>query len=107
MEVSAIVELYWQRREQAITESDKKYGKYCRSSEDTEECLNDIWLSAWIQMPDKRPNNLDSFLSTICRNSAINRRRSMSLRSSCSLSTALRFLFLLMTGGYLLRATGL
>ena len=86
MEDAAIVELYWQRKEQAITESDLKYGKYCRniagnicrSPEDAEECINDTWLSAWNQMPDKRPRNLRSFLSTICRNFAINRVRSRS-----------------------------
>lgn len=86
MEDSAIVELYWQRKEQAITESDLKYGGYCRNiarnicccNEDAEECINDTWMSAWNQMPDKRPKNLGGFLSTICRNFAINRKRSLS-----------------------------
>ncbi|MGI5977254.1 MAG: RNA polymerase sigma factor [Candidatus Limivicinus sp.] len=81
MEDSAIVELYWQRSERAISESDLKYGKYCRrvawnicrNDEDTEECINDTWFSAWNQMPDRRPKNLGSFLSIICRNLALNR----------------------------------
>ena len=44
-----IVDLYWQRSEQAIAETDNKYGKYCRivaynileNTQDSEECVND------------------------------------------------------------------
>ena|GEM_PF-6139918 len=32
MEDSAIVDLYWQRSEQAIYETDRKYGSYCHRS---------------------------------------------------------------------------
>lgn len=86
MEDSAIVDLYWQRSEQAIAQSEIKYGGYCRTvagnicraHEDAEECVNDTWLSAWNQMPDKRPRKLGCFLGTICRNLAINRVRSQS-----------------------------
>ena len=46
MEDSKIVELYWQRSEAAISETAKKYDKYCNhiaynilyNSEDAEEC---------------------------------------------------------------------
>ena len=31
MEDQQIIQLYWERREQAIWESDRKYGAYCRS----------------------------------------------------------------------------
>ena len=55
MEDSHIIDLYWQREEQAIKESQMKYGGYCRtiadnilhSAEDTEECVNDTWVRAW------------------------------------------------------------
>ena len=55
MEDSAIVTLYWQRSEQAIAESDTKYGPYCghiaygllQNSEDAQECVSDTWLAAW------------------------------------------------------------
>ena len=55
MEDSTIVELYFARSEEAIAETDKKYGKYCnyiaynilRSSEDAEECVNDAYMRAW------------------------------------------------------------
>lgn len=52
MDDSAIVDLYFERDESAITETDKKYGEYCRtiarnillSNQDAEECVNDTWL---------------------------------------------------------------
>ena len=81
MKDTEIVELYWQRSEQAVEESDRKYGAYCRSvaynilesGEDAEECVNDTWLSAWNAMPDKRPSRLGAFLAKITRNGAISR----------------------------------
>ena len=78
-----IIELYWQRSERAIPETDKKYGSYCHhiaynicgSPEDAEECVNDTWLRAWNSMPDARPAALPPFLGTIVRSAAINRFR--------------------------------
>ena len=81
MEDAAIVDLYWQRDQQAIAETDKKYGAYCQHIAyavcsdrlDAEECVNDTWLRAWGAMPDKRPTVLATFLGKITRNLAINR----------------------------------
>ena len=58
MEDSQIIDLYWARLEQAIQETDTKYGGYCRaiahnilkSMEDSEECVSDTWLRAWNAM---------------------------------------------------------
>lgn len=83
MEDEQIVELYWQRSDQAIAESDRKYGAYCHtiarnicgSTEDAEECVSDTWLSAWNQIPPKRPGILSAFFGAITRNCAINRVR--------------------------------
>ncbi len=74
-----IVNLYWQRSEQAITETEQKYGGYCHiiaynileNSEDSEECVNDTWMSAWNAMPNKRPERLGPFLARITRNFAL------------------------------------
>ena len=74
-----IVNLYWERSEQAVAETAKKYGKYCHriaynileNSEDSEECVNDTWMSAWDSMPDKRPERLSPFLGKITRNFAL------------------------------------
>ena len=83
MDDLAIVELYHRRDEQAITESDKKYGTYCRSialrlldfREDAEECVNDTWHAAWNRMPPDRPQSLGTFLGRITRNLSISRWR--------------------------------
>ncbi len=83
MEDNRIIDLYWARREEAILETDRKYGSYCRSislhilknREDSEECVNDTWLRAWDTMPPKRPDFLAAFLGKITRNLSISRYR--------------------------------
>ena len=86
MEDSAIVDLYWQRSEQALAETEQKYGAYCHSiayricgnKRDAEECVNDTWLGAWNSMPDQRPTHLNTFLGCLTRHLSINRLRAMS-----------------------------
>ena len=83
MEDTYIIDLYWQRDERAILETDRKYGKYCfsvannilRSREDSEECVSDTWLRAWRAMPPARPGVLRVFLARITRNLAFDRYR--------------------------------
>lgn len=83
MDDGRIIDLFWARREDAIWETDKKYGNYCRSislhilknQEDSEECVNDTWLRAWNAMPPKRPEFLAAFLGKITRNLSISRYR--------------------------------
>ena len=81
MEDSQIIDLYWARLEQAIQETDTKYGGYCRaiahnilkSMEDSEECVSDTWLRAWNAMPPQRPSVLSAFLGRITRNLSLDR----------------------------------
>ncbi len=81
MEDKKIVELYWERSESAITQTQKKYGKYChhiamnilRSFPDAEECVNDAYLQAWNSIPPQKPLSLSAYLGKITRNLAINR----------------------------------
>jgi len=83
MEDSAIIDLYWAREERALSETDAKYGGYCRSiahnilknREDSEECVSDTWLHAWNAMPPRRPPALAAFLGKITRNLSIDRWR--------------------------------
>lgn len=83
MEDSVIVDLYWSRNPEAISQTDKKYGNYCRSiarnilpdRRDAEECVNDTWLNAWNAMPENRPGLLGPFLGKITRNLAFTRWR--------------------------------
>lgn len=81
MEDEKIVQLYWQRDEQAIGVTEEKYGPYCtaiarrilHSRRDEEECVNDTWLAAWNAMPPHRPSVLSAFLGRLTRNLAFNR----------------------------------
>ena len=81
MEDREIVDLYWARDEQAIEETDRKYGRQCQaiarnilgSEHDAVECVSDTWMSAWNSMPDQRPNHLLAFLGKIVRNLALDR----------------------------------
>lgn len=83
-----IVHLYWQRSEAAISESQRKYTGYCTviaknilySAEDSEECVNDTWFSAWNAIPPARPSRLSVFLGKITRNIAIDRYRNRNLK---------------------------
>ena len=83
MEDAAIIELYWQRSEDAIPETARKYGPYCHrvaynicaDDRDAEECVNDTWLRAWNRMPNERPFLLSVFLGAITRNLALDRWR--------------------------------
>ena len=76
MEDSMIVELYWQRNEDAIRETEEKYSRYLTKiahniladPEDSRESVNDTYLKAWNSMPDERPGILSAFLAAIVRN---------------------------------------
>lgn len=84
MDDEEIVELYWNRNEKAIEETDFKYKKYLFSIAynivhdrlDSEECLNDTYLGAWKAIPPTKPNVLIAFLTTITRRIAIKRYHS-------------------------------
>ncbi len=81
MEDSQIIELYWQKNGDAISETANKYGAYCftiadnilHSTEDSEECVNDTWLHAWNTIPPQRPNAFRMFLAKITRNLSFDR----------------------------------
>lgn len=83
MDDTRIVQLYWDRDEQAIPATADKYGAYCTSiaknilgsHEDAEECVNDTYLNAWNSMPPHRPGILSTFLGKIVRNLSFNRYR--------------------------------
>ena len=71
-----IIQLYFDRSEQAIKETDTKYGGYCYSiayniltnPEDAEESVSDTYLSAWNCIPPRRPARLSTFLGKLTRN---------------------------------------
>ena len=82
---AAIIELYFARNEQAIAETDAKYGKLCmqvsmnivNSHPDAEECVSDGYLKTWNSIPPTRPASLCAFVCRIVRNLSLNRLREM------------------------------
>lgn len=80
MDDRAIIDLYWKRDEQAISETQRAYGGYCftvansilGNSWDAEEVVSDTWIHAWNSIPPKRPTYLKQFLAKITRNLALN-----------------------------------
>ena len=84
MDDIAIIQLFWSRSENAIKESDSKYGKILKrisfnilaNFEDSEECVNDTYMSAWDNIPPQHPNSLMAYLGRITRNISINKYHS-------------------------------
>lgn len=80
MEDSKIVELYWNRDEDAIVQTKEKYGNYCFSiaynilhnHQDCEEALNDTYLGTWNAIPPHHPENLATFIGKITRRLSLN-----------------------------------
>ncbi len=76
MDDNKIIDLYWKRSENAISETEKKYGRDCyhisfnilHNNQDCEECINDTYLKAWNTIPPKYPKQLSTFLGKIVRN---------------------------------------
>ena len=76
-----IIDLFFARNEQAIEETDRRYGGFCMRISlgiledrlDAEECLNDTYLKAWNAIPPTRPRSLRAFLAKIIRNLSLHR----------------------------------
>ncbi len=81
MDDKKIIELFFERSEQAVAELSAKYGRlmtsvaqaFLESKEDVEEALSDAYLGIWNAIPPGRPENLRDFAVRIMRNCAITR----------------------------------
>ena len=97
MEDQGILELFFARSEQAIAETDRKYGGYCysiaynilSSKEDSEESVSDTYLAAWNLIPPRKPNFLNAFLGKITRHISIDRWRKLNARKRGGKETVL------------------
>ena len=86
MDDGKIIELFFERSEQAIEELSGKYGPLCLrlaenilgNGSDAEECVNDAYLGVWNSVPPARPDSLPGYVSRIVRNLAVKRYRSNS-----------------------------
>lgn len=81
MEDKSIIKLYFERNEEAIVQTDKKYGKLCYSiaynilnnREDSKECVNDTYNGVWNAIPPTTPFNFTAFICKITRNLSLKR----------------------------------
>lgn len=99
MEDSVIVDLYWQRDENAIRETDSKYSRYLlkiaynilTNFEDSEESVNDTYLKAWNSIPPHKPCILSSYLAKITRQVSIDifRKRKSEKRNGSEYAVSL------------------
>lgn len=84
MEDNRIIELFFERSEQAIVALSEKHGAFLSyvargildNSLDVEECLNDAYLGVWNAIPPTRPDSLRGFACRIVRNCALKRAES-------------------------------
>lgn len=89
MEDNQIIELYFRRSEQAIAETQSKYGRLCSRiaagiltrPEDAEEAVSSSYMKLWNAIPPKRPASLCGYLCAIVRNTALNLYDSLRRRS--------------------------
>lgn len=81
MEDNKIIELFQNRNEEALLNTQAKYGAYLRTvafnvledAEDALECVNDTLLRAWNSIPPQKPLNFKAYLAKIARNAALDR----------------------------------
>ncbi len=109
MQDSQIVNLYWDRNETAIDQTDKKYGRYLTKiayniladREDSQESVNDTYLAAWDSMPPHRPDVLSTYLGKLIRRVSIDlfRRKSSQKRGGGEYALSLQELESCISGG--------
>ncbi len=95
MDDNRIIELFFKRDENALSEIEKKYAPLCfkisnnilGNTHDAEEIVNDTYLALWNAIPPERPNNLVAFVARIARNLSLKRHehRSAQKRSAVEL----------------------
>ncbi len=95
MDDNLIIELFFKRNENALSEIEKKYAPLCfkisnnilGNTHDAEEIVNDTYLALWNAIPPERPKNLVAFVASIARNLSLKRHehRSAQKRSSVEL----------------------
>ncbi len=81
MEDKQIMALFWERSEAAISETTKKYGRYChyiayqilQNDADAEEVVNDVGLKLWNTIPPNMPKALKAYAGMLTRQLALDR----------------------------------
>lgn len=99
MQDEKIIQLYWERNESAIKETQKTYEKYLSkiiynvlgNIQDSTECLNDTYLKIWNSIPPNRPAVFSVYIGKIARETAIDayRKQNRSKRKPSEYTLAL------------------
>ena len=97
MDDHGIVDLFWQRSEDALTVCADRYERYCRtiacnilnSDADADECVNDTWLRVWNAIPPAKPLSLKAYLGKITRNLSLDRLEASNAQKRVSVCLAL------------------
>ena len=86
MDDKRITELFFERDENAIKQTQQKYGSLCRhiavnilaNEQDSEEAVSDAYISLWNSIPPERPESLKAYLARIVKNISLDRLRKKS-----------------------------
>lgn len=99
MQDEKIIELYWERNESAIRETQTVYEKYLSkiiynvlgNLQDSTECLNDTYFRIWNSIPPNRPAVFSTYIGKIARETAIDayRKQNRSKRKASEYTLAL------------------
>lgn len=81
MKESDILDLYFERDEKAISETEQLFGatvmkisrNILKDEGDSEENVNDTYISLWNSIPPQKPQSLIAYISKTARNLAINK----------------------------------
>lgn len=92
MEDRQIIDMYFERNQDAVLYTQQKYGKYCykiafnilKNFEDSSECENDTYIETWNAIPPHRPSIFSAFLAKITRRLSISKLRSNTAKKRCS-----------------------
>ena len=95
----SIIQMFMQRNENAIKETQAKYHDYCSSiaynilknNEDVEECVNDTYLALWNSIPPENPEYLKAYAGKITRNLSLKKLRASATVKRGGNSTTLSF----------------
>lgn len=84
MEDKQIIELYWNRSDDAIKETAKKYGETCTyiashilgDEVQAEACVKECYEILWESIPPHKPRNFKAYLCKVTRAHALNKKYS-------------------------------
>ena len=88
MEDGRIIDLFFERSEQAVRELEAKYGRGVKALalnilgdvRDAEECAADTYLAVWNSVPPRRPEHLKAYTLAIARNLSLDRYQGIRAR---------------------------